>query len=452
MAAAVLAALDVPTSLLTNDVGDDEPGSRVNTQLQRYGVPPPARMTGMPTPQIVVVADEQPTRTWIPYLPGVADALAALDLTPLVNAAYAYIDCYQIIEAPAVRAIQAARATGVPLLLNLGGSPLSRAVVAAVHGYPHLTVQTNVDDADHADASHVAASILTATGAAWTIVRAGAHGAVALSRTEHLHAPAFLAMIRHTHCAGAAFSGGLLYGLLHDRPMSESLIWACASGALRCERAYHEPIPTLPELRAFIGSHERTRGAATRHDGAMTQLGDEELWAQACIQQALLDARVEQHDDGSRPGMYDLRIVYPDDSVAAVEVTIAGDPKYIELGKELDRKAKHWHVAGLRGSWWIRVLPSARLRELRQQLPDILRSLELDDVRNIRGNRSSPNTLVKLIGKLNILLQQAVARPATKEAFLSQSKGHQNRWEDPRQQRNPTSHLAWRVAIRAVAG
>jgi sugar/nucleoside kinase (ribokinase family) len=258
MAAAVLTGLDVPTVLLANDVGDDAPGNRVSARLQRYGVPPPARTTGLPTPQIVVVADEQPTRTWFPYLPGVADALAALDLTPLVNSAYAYIDCYQLIEPPAVRAIQAARAADVPVLINLGGSPLSPAVVTAVHGYPHLSVQTNVDDADHANASDVAASILTATDAAWAIVTAGAHGAVALSRTEHLHVPAFHAMIRHTHCAGAAFSGGLLYGLLHARPMSESLVCACASGTLRCEREHCEPMPTLPELQAFISSRPRT--------------------------------------------------------------------------------------------------------------------------------------------------------------------------------------------------
>jgi hypothetical protein len=46
----------------------------------------------------------------------------------------------------------------------------------------------------------------------------------------------------------------------------------------------------------------------------MTQLGDEELWAQACMQRAFPAFLVKQHDDGSMPGMYDLEIVYPDGS------------------------------------------------------------------------------------------------------------------------------------------
>jgi sugar/nucleoside kinase (ribokinase family) len=49
----------------------------------------------------------------------------------------------------------------------------------------------------------------------------------------------------------------LLYGLLHGWPMTDSLSLASASGALRCERAHHEPMPTLEQLQAFIGSRER---------------------------------------------------------------------------------------------------------------------------------------------------------------------------------------------------
>lgn len=103
-------------------------------------------IVGAATPQIVVVADDDGTRTWFPYVPGMADALSSLDLAPLASASFAYIDCYQLIAAPAVRAINAARAVGVPLLVNLGSSPLSPAMVGALRGYPQLVVQTNVDD------------------------------------------------------------------------------------------------------------------------------------------------------------------------------------------------------------------------------------------------------------------------------------------------------------------
>jgi sugar/nucleoside kinase (ribokinase family) len=259
MAAAVLAALGVPTLLLSNDVETDATGAEVRGWLQRYGVNTTANgAASSSTPQVVVVADDHGTRTWFPHLPGVVDALGTVDLSPMIGATYIYIDCYQLIEVPAVRAIRAARTAGVPLLLNLGGSPLSPGVVAAVRGHPCLTVQTNVDDAAAAGAPDVAASILAVTGATSVVITAGAAGAVALWQTQQFAAPAFRVPVRHTHCAGAAFSGGLLYGLLHDRPIDESLTLGCASGALHCERAHHEPMPTLDELHAFIGSRERS--------------------------------------------------------------------------------------------------------------------------------------------------------------------------------------------------
>jgi sugar/nucleoside kinase (ribokinase family) len=263
MAAAVLTALDVSTLLLSNDIGDDTSGNEVREWLQRYRVETTVGTTlGRPTPQIAVVADDQGTRTWFPHLPGVADALAAVDLSPLERASFAYIDCYQLIEAPAVRAIHAARAAGVPLLLNLGGSPLSAAVVAAVRAYPHLIIQTNTDDADASKAPDLAASFLAVTDATWVVITAGAAGAVAVNAAQQIAVPAFRVVVRHTHCAGAAFSGGLLYGLLHDWPMEDCLDLACASGALRCERAHHEPMPTFDELQAVIGSRERAAAPA----------------------------------------------------------------------------------------------------------------------------------------------------------------------------------------------
>jgi sugar/nucleoside kinase (ribokinase family) len=258
MAAAVLAALGVPVLLIANDMGNDQNASEVRAWLQRYCVDTTAKVkTGATTPKIVVVADDDGTRTWFPHLPGVSDALAAVDLSSLFCASFAYIDCYQLIEVPAVRAIQAARSAGVPLVLNLGGSPLSSAVIAAVRGYPGLIIQTNVGDAAYVDAPQVARAILAATGAAWVVITAGAAGVVALSESRQITSPAFRVPVRHTHCAGAAFSGGLIYGLLHDWPMDDCLTLACASGALRCERTHSEAMPTLAELRAVIDSRKR---------------------------------------------------------------------------------------------------------------------------------------------------------------------------------------------------
>lgn len=258
MAAAALAALGMPVLLLSNETGNDPKGSQVRAWLRRYGVNSATEvMADMSTPQIVVVADDDGTRTWFSHLPGVSAALGAVDLAPLFSASFAYVDCYHLIESAGVRAIAAARSADVPLLVNLGGSPLSSPVIAAVRGCSRLIMQTNVDDTAYLDAPRVAHAILAATDADWAVVTAGTAGAVAFSKSQQLASPAFCIIVRHTHCAGAAFSGGLIYGLLHDWPMEDCLTLACASGALRCERAHHEPMPTLAELHAVIGSRER---------------------------------------------------------------------------------------------------------------------------------------------------------------------------------------------------
>lgn len=258
MVAAVLAALDVPALVISNDIGEEAPGDQVRAWLHRSRVMTTAEtVPGIATPQIVIVADDHGTRTWFPHLPGVPEALAAVDLKPLAGASFAYIDCYQLIEPAAIRAIQAARQAGVPLLVNLGGSVLSPAVAAAVQGYPGLIIQTNVDDAEHESAPAVAGALVDQTGASWAVVTAGASGAIAAGTDDLVTVPAFEVQVRHTHCAGAAFSGGLIYGLLQDWPMRDALELAAASGALRCERAHHELLPTLAELHALAAGGAR---------------------------------------------------------------------------------------------------------------------------------------------------------------------------------------------------
>jgi hypothetical protein len=61
--------------------------------------------------------------------------------------------------------------------------------------------------------------------------------------------------VRHTHCAGGAFSGGLAYGLLRDWPTKDARRMPCQSmRRTAVERAHHEPLPTMAELNHLIGS------------------------------------------------------------------------------------------------------------------------------------------------------------------------------------------------------
>ena len=158
------------------------------------------------------------------------------------------------------------------------------------------------------------------------------------------------------------------------------------------------------------------------HHVAMKELGGEELWAQACIQQALPDCQVAQHDDGSRPSMYDLKITYPDGSIGALEVTAAADAEQVELWKLVDGRGERWIESSLVGGWLVRILPSTRARVLHRQLPDLLRELEHEGVGVIRGRRTSVDRFTASAGKLGVVeaRQGRTAHPGSIYVMIDQ--------------------------------
>ena len=107
----------------------------------------------------------------------------------------------------------------------------------------------------------------------------------------------------------------------------------------------------------------------------MRSLSPEETWAQHVLLQAIPEAMVTQHDDGSRPGMYDLELRYPEGRWAAVEVTRAADAEQMALWRLIHR-TERWIVDSLQGGWYVEVLPSARGRRLQKRLPEFLGVLE----------------------------------------------------------------------------
>jgi sugar/nucleoside kinase (ribokinase family) len=263
MVAAVLAALGQPSVLIANSVGDDPTGHHVRNWLQEHRMRTTARIKAeSTTPRIVVVGDNHHTRTMFPYLPGVADELEHVDLAPLADASFAYIDGYAVIGKAAARAIQATKAAQLPLLVNLGGDPAPCQLLDVLDGYPGLVVQTSITEESLDTAARLAKYLQVDMKSEWAIITAGAAGAAAADKWGEVRIPAFRANVRHTHCAGAAFSGGLIYGLLHNWPMQDCLNLAAASGALRCEREQSDPLPTLTELHSFIQSRQHRNTSA----------------------------------------------------------------------------------------------------------------------------------------------------------------------------------------------
>jgi hypothetical protein len=114
----------------------------------------------------------------------------------------------------------------------------------------------------------------------------------------------------------------------------------------------------------------------------MTDLRTEEKVAAATIA-ATLSSRVEQNDDGSRPGMHDLNILAADGTSAAVEVTAAADPDSIQLWKLVNDRDDRWTVPDLQGGWMLQLEPTARAKRLLKDLPAFLEELEGEDITEI---------------------------------------------------------------------
>ena len=73
--------------------------------------------------------------------------------------------------------------------------------------------------------------------------------------------------------------------------------------------------------------------------------------------------------------MNDLTID-PKGGCGAVEVTACADPESTETWNLMNGGDDVWVVDGLRGGWLVTVFPSCRVRQLRAELPMLLRRLE----------------------------------------------------------------------------
>ena len=118
----------------------------------------------------------------------------------------------------------------------------------------------------------------------------------------------------------------------------------------------------------------------------MGALRPEEHWAREVIAYAL-QVPVVQHDDGTVEGMHDLDVVYPDRPRAAVEVTTAADGESIALWNLLNGNGR-WIEPTLRGGWAVSLLPTARAKRVRKELPPLLNVLERSGIKEVHVGHS----------------------------------------------------------------
>lgn len=148
-----------------------------------------------------------------------------------------------------------------------------------------------------------------------------------------------------------------------------------------------------------------------------------EEWAQRIVEKQLRRS-VVVNDDGSRPGMYDLRIGPADTPELAVECVGAVDPTRTET----------WNVGpskgplelALRGDWIIMLTPSARIKAIKKRLEPPLRELEDRGLRRFSVDRMlrwRDTTLFEELESLGVVSGSCFRLPGTGKVSLDG-----NRW------------------------
>jgi ribokinase len=237
-------------------IGDDDLGRATHAMLAARGVAvdvvavDPSRPTGL---SINLQRDDDRAiltdRGAIPAL-DVAAAVAA------VERGVRHVHLASVFLVPALAQqgaalLDAARSAGATVSVDTNFDP-SGAFVAPVWLRDADVLMPNEAEAlalAHGDEEDlVAAARDLASGGALVAVKRGAAGALAVQGTAVIEVPAPAATGPDSVGAGDAFDAGLVWALLHERPLAEALGIACACGALSLRAAGGvDGQPTLDE-------------------------------------------------------------------------------------------------------------------------------------------------------------------------------------------------------------
>ncbi len=231
--------------VIGNALGDDAAGRRVLKDLTAEGVRPHLDLRPeLRTPEEVDVVDTAGNRTFFVETSPIWDTAAEADLNPIASANLVYIDWYAY--AGAQRVVDAARAAGVPVYLNVEYSLATPAGQRdLIAGATWVQASLSDDDDAPADKAEALARALRALGPRWAIVTRGRNGAIASDGARVLSAMAPVVKAVDGQGAGAAFSAAMIHALLHGWDLGRSLPFAVRAGSRKV--AQRGLLETLPE-------------------------------------------------------------------------------------------------------------------------------------------------------------------------------------------------------------
>ncbi len=233
--AGMLSAWGMSTELIGTALGNDEAGRQTVRRLQDMGVGGSFEFSDdFETPFEVNISDSAGGRTFVwDRRPEVLATLDDTDLSSIAQAQLLYVDWY---DAPhIVRAMEAAKSAGVPVMLNLEHGHAEDSALSEL--VPYATVCQAVTDAAQIDTdAESVARLLADKGVETALVTLAAGGVVGIRGDEAIHVGAPEIQAVDTCGAGATFSSGFILSSLAGADLEESLRFAVAAASLKCAR------------------------------------------------------------------------------------------------------------------------------------------------------------------------------------------------------------------------
>ena len=254
--AGLLTSWNVSTELIGTSLGDDEAGSWTVRRLKEMGVGGSFKLReGIETPFEVNISDSLGGRTYFwDRRPEVLATLDDADLSSLAGARLLYVDWY---DSPhIVRAMKAAKAAGVPVMLNLEHGHTDGEALASL--VPYATVCQAVTDPAQIklDDAESVARFLLGQGVETALVTMASGGVVGIRGEEALHVSAPGLQAVDACGAGATFSAGYIASLISGSDFEQSLRFAVAAASLKCTTVGLKAFPKdeIRELAAGLDS------------------------------------------------------------------------------------------------------------------------------------------------------------------------------------------------------
>ena len=246
-------------------VGADAFGAQMLQNLTAEGIDTAEvrQLPGVSTGVALIIV-EPSGENRILIVPGANGMLAPGDIAALdglIASAGLVLLQFEVPMPTVERAIQAANAHNVPVLLNPAPAyPLPAAALAGVDILVLNEVEAQMLAGLPVSDEHSAlgaARRLLAGRTRLVVVTLGARGALALAPDAALHVPAFPVQAVDTTAAGDAFIGALAAMLNDGKGLEESVTFASAAGALAVTRVgAQSSIPNRQEVNTFLNAHQ----------------------------------------------------------------------------------------------------------------------------------------------------------------------------------------------------